>query len=319
MVIKEQSGVKSSTIHGYRGKLRKLAPYIGHNRLKELTPGVLNRAYADLLKDGTSRVFTRELHSLIRTILETAFKEGIIPRNHAKAASPPKKEQTQVKAISMSGLNDFFTKVKEQGGTYPDIKDERIYVYGVFYSLLLALGCRIGELSSISWNSVDFENCSVEISQHWVADDKGSHIEIGTKTVAGKRSLYLDSRVMKMLLEYREFYEKKANEHGSKWNREVNALFASPLSPGNYLDPQNARYWLTDFLKENNLPHITPHQFRHTSISLQLDSGINFVDVSKRAGHARPDVTLSLYAHTMHNNDIHCCEAVSSAIPTLAN
>jgi integrase len=262
-------------------------------------------------------VFTREIHSLIRTILETAFKEGIVPRNYAKAASPPKKEQTQVKAISMKHLNTFFEKVKEQGGTYPNIKDERIYEYGVFYSLLLALGCRIGELSAISWNSVDFENCCVEINQHWVKDGEGSHIEVGTKTFAGKRSLYLDSRVMKMLSDYREYYNKKAAEHGSKWNCEINAVFSSPLSPGNYLDPQNARYWLTAFLKDNNLPHITPHQFRHTSISLQLDSGINFVDVSKRAGHARPDVTLSLYAHTMRNNDIHCCEAVSGAISTL--
>ena len=31
----------------------------------------------------------------------------------------------------------------------------------------------------------------------------------------------------------------------------------------------------------------------------------------------RPDVTMSIYAHTLKNNDVHCCEAVTKVLPTM--
>ena len=317
MTIKEQSGVKKSTIHNYNVYLKKLMPYIGHIRLKDLTPNALNRAYADLLKDGTSKKYVYELHALIRTILATAFKEGIIPRNYATAASPPRNEKAQVKALTMDEVNALFTILQEKGGSYAEIKNEIVYMYNVFFTMLLATGCRVGELCALNWSSVDFEEKCVEISQHWVLDENGRHIDNGAKTTAGKRCLYLDERVMKMLSDYRNFYITKSQKYGTKWNHDINAVFSSCNKPGDYLDPNTVRNWLTPFLAKHGLSHTTPHKFRHTSISLQLESGISFVDVAKRAGHARPDVTLSIYAHTMRNNDIHCCEAVSSVIPTL--
>ncbi|MDE6021296.1 MAG: hypothetical protein K2H01_09940 [Ruminococcus sp.] len=47
---------------------------------------------------------------------------------------------------------------------------------------------------------------------------------------------------------------------------------------------------------------------------MQLQAGISIPDAAKRVGHSRPNVTLSIYAHTLHNNDKHCCEAVTRAI-----
>ena len=39
--------------------------------------------------------------------------------------------------------------------------------------------------------------------------------------------------------------------------------------------------------------------FDHTSVSLQLQAGISIEYAAKRAGHARPDATLSIYSHTL--------------------
>ena len=57
--------------------------------------------------------------------------------------------------------------------------------------------------------------------------------------------------------------------------------------------------------------------FRHSSVSLQLQAGISIADAAKRAGHARPDVTLRIYSHTLKKNDLHCCEAVTKAMPKM--
>ncbi|MDR2533139.1 MAG: tyrosine-type recombinase/integrase [Oscillospiraceae bacterium] len=111
---------------------------------------------------------------------------------------------------------------------------------------------------------------------------------------------------------------KKAQTLGSKWDYSTGAIFTSLKKPGNFLNPNTLRNWLKKNLQKQGLPEMSPHKFRHIAISLQLQAGISIPDVAKRAGHSRPDVTLSFYAHTMKNNDKHCCEAVTKAMPQFA-
>ena len=50
--------------------------------------------------------------------------------------------------------------------------------------------------------------------------------------------------------------------------------------------------------RRNKNGKITSYRIRvfdHTSVSLQLQAGISIADAAKRAGHARPDVTLRIY------------------------
>ena len=306
--IKEQAGVAASTAFNYGYHRKRLLPFIGHIKLKDLTPTVLNRAYTDMINAGISKKYVRELHMFVHTVLEMAFKEGIIPRNYADAATPPKKIRPEVNALSEEQLAAFFKAL------YADNND---YVYQVFFSLLLAAGCRIGELCALSWEDVDFENNRIHICKHFVLDKNGRHVENGCKTTAGERWLYMDEGIMKMLSDYRKYWVNRAMEHGSKWSVFTKAVFVSKQNPGEYLSPNTVREWLRRFLDKNHLPRIHPHQFRHTAISLQLQSGISVPDVAKRAGHTRPDVTMSIYAHTLKNNDVHCCEAVTKVLPTM--
>ncbi len=306
--IKEQAGLAASTALNYSYHRKRLAPFIGHIKLKDLTPIVLNKAYTDMINAGISKKYVRELHTFVHTVLGMAFKEGLIPRNYASAATPPKKIRPEVEALSEEQLSAFFKAL---------YADEKNYVYQVFFSLLLASGCRIGELCALSWDNVDFENNRIHICKHFVLDKSGRHVEDGCKTTAGERWLYMDNSIMKMLTAYRMLWIKQAMEHGSKWNVFTRAVFVSPNKQGDYLSPNTVREWLRRFLEKNKIKRIHPHQFRHTAISLQLQAGISVPDVSKRAGYARPDVTLSIYAHTLKNNDVHCCEAVTKVLPDM--
>ena len=300
--------ITKSTAVGYSYKQRRLAPFIGHIRLKDITPNVLNKKYLEMLEADVPIKTVHELHIFIHGVLTMALKESNIPRNYASAATPPKNERKKVVAMTGEELNNFFTAL---------YAEKNRYTYQVFFSLLIATGCRIGELCALSWRNVDFNKGRIYICQHFVADETGVHVEDGAKTVSGKRWLYLDDDVMKMLSEYHQYYVKKAQEYGSKWNHEVNAVFPSRQKYGDYIPPHTVREWLSRFLKRHDLPHVSPHQFRHTSISLQLEAGISVSDTSKRAGHSRPDVTYRFYAHTLRNNDRHCSEAITKALPSL--
>ena len=309
-IIKQQAKrITNSTALGYRYKQKRLAPFIGHVQLKNLTPNVLNKAYSAMLKAGVPIKTVHELHIFTHGVLTMALKESIIPRNYAAAATPPKVERQPVEVIMEDELQVFFTAL---------YANKKHYAYQVFFSLLLATGCRIGELCALSWDSVDFKEGRIRICQHFAVDeDNKEHISDGAKTKAGQRWIYLDDTIMDMLTEYRAYYHDRAAMYGSKWNHSFNAVFSSPHRCGNYISPHTAREWLRKFLENNNLPHIRPHQFRHTSISLILDAGISIPDTARRAGHSRPDVTYRLYAKTVRQNDRHCSEAVTKILPGL--
>ena len=190
-------------------------------------------------------------------------------------------------------------------------------MYQVMFSVMLATGCRIGEICALTWDNIEFENNRIHICKHFIVDKTGSHIHDGCKTNAGDRWLTMDSSIMDMLREYRAYYDETAEKYGSKWNYEDNAVFFAVKKYGSFLNPATARSWLNSFTEKNGLPRIHPHMFRHTSVSLQLQAGISIADAAKRAGHARPDVTLRIYSHTLKKNDLHCCEAVTKAMPKM--
>ena len=45
------------------------------------------------------------------------------------------------------------------------------------------------------------------------------------------------------------------------------------------------------------MPDVTFHALRHTRAAQLIDAGVDIVTISKRLGHAKPDITLRIYAH----------------------
>jgi len=57
---------------------------------------------------------------------------------------------------------------------------------------------------------------------------------------------------------------------------------------------------------------ITFHALRHTHASALIDAGVDIVTISKRLGHAKPDVTLRVYSHLFRNDDRKAAEAINA-------
>ena len=192
-------------------------------------------------------------------------------------------------------------------------------MYQVLFSLMLATGCRIGEICALTWDNIDFETNRIHICRHFARGGSGMFIEDGCKTNASDRWLTMDDGIMDMLREYRTYYLKKAESYGTKWDYEANAVFYAAKRYGGCINPDTVRAFLQCFTRQHGLPRIHPHMFRHTSVSHQLQAGISIADAAKRAGHARPDVTLRIYSHALKKNDLHCCEAVTKVMPKMPN
>ena len=62
------------------------------------------------------------------------------------------------------------------------------------------------------------------------------------------------------------------------------------------------------------MPDVTFHGLRHTHASQLIAGGVDIVTVSKRLGHAKPSVTLAIYAHMFHTDDSKAAAAINAAL-----
>jgi integrase len=68
----------------------------------------------------------------------------------------------------------------------------------------------------------------------------------------------------------------------------------------------------SDFADAIGIPDVTFHALRHTHASQLIDAGVDIVTISKRLGHAKPDITLLVYAHLFRKDDGKAAAAINA-------
>ena len=295
--MKEQRGVKHSTIVRYRELTERIYPTIGHIKLKDLRADHLNSFYTELAKPGQNKrtgaglsaKTILEHHRLISTVLDQAEKEGLIPFNVAAKAILPK--------VSKREVNYF---QPEQVAAIRDALEMEPMKWKMLTHLFLITGARRGELLGLKWDKVDFAGNKVYISNNILyTPDRGIY-EDTPKTDTSKRYVTLPTETMQLLKQYKtwqaaerlrlgEYYQ----EHGFVFSQDN----GSPMHPDSVTD------WMNKFSKRHGLPHINPHAFRHTMASMLYFNGVDSVSISKRLGHAQVSTTANIYAHVMEAAD----------------
>jgi integrase len=91
------------------------------------------------------------------------------------------------------------------------------------------------------------------------------------------------------------------------------ALFFAELD-GGPLSPNAVSAAWADFADSIGLPDVTFHALRHTHASQLIDQGADIVTISKRLGHAKPDITLRIYAHLFCKDDGKAAAAINVAL-----
>ena len=105
--LKERSGAKHTTITYYKALADRIIPALGHLRLVDLRPDILNSFYHVLSQPGQNKrtggglssKSILEHHRLIRLTLEQAVKEGILPYNTADRATPPSSQNNKIHPV----------------------------------------------------------------------------------------------------------------------------------------------------------------------------------------------------------------------------
>ena len=294
--LKEQRGVKHSTIVRYKELTERIYPQIGHIKLKELRADHLNDLYTLLGQDGQSKrggklsaTTILKYHRLISTVLEQAVKEGLVPFNIATRATLPKAEHKSV---------NYFQP--EQVAAIRDALEAEPMKWKMLVHLLLITGARRGEVLGLKWDKVDFEGNRIYICNNILYRSDVGIYESTPKTERSRRYVALPTETMQLLRRYRAWQAEERLRLGEYYQ---NQDFVFSQDNGNPMHPDSVTNWLKKFSSRHDLPHINPHAFRHTMASMLYFNGVDSVSISKRLGHAQVSTTANIYAHVLEGAD----------------
>ena len=294
--LKEQRGVKHSTIVRYKELTGRIYPQIGHIKLKELRADHLNDLYTLLGQDGGSKRGGKlspntilKYHRLISTVLEQAVKEGLVPFNVAARATLPKAEHKDV---------NYFQP--EQVAAIREALEKEPMKWKTLVHLLLITGARRGEVLGLKWDKVDFEGNRIFICNNILYRADVGIYESSPKTERSRRYVALPTETMQLLRRYRAWQAEERLRLGEYYQ---NQSFVFAQDNGNPMHPDSVTNWLKKFSRRHDLPHINPHAFRHTMASMLYFNGVDSVSISKRLGHAQVSTTANIYAHVLEGAD----------------
>ncbi len=237
-----------------------------------------------------------EHHRFISVVMAQAEKEMLIPYNPAAKATPPK---VTVKEANYFDIEDI-ERIR-------DCLEKEPIKWRTAVHLLLITGARRGEILGLKWDKVDWETNQIHICNNLLySADRGVY-EDTTKTTNSRRFVKLPAETMELLREYRQWYLKQSCRYGDKW-KHSNFVFVQ--DNGAPMDPSSLTGYCSRFSKKYGLPHINPHAFRHTMVSILYFNGVDSISISRRLGHSKVSTTTDKYGHIMRKAD----EAAASCI-----
>lgn len=279
-----KSNIAIKTFSTYQLYSKNIINGLGHIKLKNLNVKILEDFYKDLKENTTFAEKTIKHHyTMISAMLNTAVKWGYILTNPNKLVTPIKVHKKEIEFYTPEDVEKLLEVIQKES-----LKDQAI--------ILLALdsGCRRGELTGLTWDDIDFEKCTININKITQYVAGYGIFEKETKTDTSNRIIYIAPTTIDILKKYRTEQNEKKLRLGNKWENSKR-VFTTEF--GRDMHPNTPTKVFDRIIKKYNLKKITFHGLRHTSISLQINSGIQTQIISKRAGHSNVTITHKTYSH----------------------
>ncbi|GAA3057423.1 hypothetical protein GCM10010464_22590 [Pseudonocardia yunnanensis] len=176
--------MRPSTFAGYESNVRlHLIPRIGKRKLARLSVRDVRLMVDAMRADGKNAPSVQYVHATLRTALEHACREEIVPRNVARLV----RIETPTPLKSREPLS-----AEEARKLLAATRGHRL---DALWALLLMLGLRRSEACALRWDDVDFAARTLRISKSVHRVDGQLH-EMPTKTRRSNRTVHLPPRCL---------------------------------------------------------------------------------------------------------------------------
>jgi integrase len=293
--------VERATLATYQAVLKThIAPYIGHEKLSDLTVPMV-RAFEDKLREeGRSPSMVKRARSLLSMLLSDAMERGLATRNVARGLSSNRKRgrerQAERRAKGRLKVGIDIPTLDESRAIMASLK-------GRWRPLILVAmfcGLRSSELRGLTWANVDIEKRLIHVRQR--AD---RYNVIGNpKSEDGHRTVPMLPLVANALREWRVACPRSDLDlvfSNSKGNIESHAnIITRGLWPA-----QVAAGVVVDGKAKYSGLHALRHFYASWCINRTADGGRELPpkDVQYRLGHSSIGMTMDVYGHLFPKRD----------------
>ncbi len=275
---------KPKTISYYRYTLKYINSYFADKAIQSITPIDVEKFLLYLRKDrGLSAQSIQHHYRTLRIIFNFAVKQEIILKNPVEKVDKPKIPRKKVDAFSKEEAEKFF---EATNNCQLDCK--------CMLNLLITTGLRRGELLGLQWKDIDESSCVLHVNRN-VTYTKETGIVVDTpKTEAGNRLIPLMNGVMVMLMELKMQRQRK----NPKAKIDDSFIFPNKDDIFEPRSPSAVTQKVKRFMKDNDLPALSPHDLRHSCATLLLQNGADIKSVQEILGHTNATTTLNFYVRS---------------------
>lgn len=280
--------VTPRTLAWYEGTLANyLLPTLGHIRVADLTLETIDDLYSELI-DGNPEVASaydgsgwsgqplsartiRIAHNHLSQVMDFAVKRGWIMRNPTEHATLPENTRTKKRRLTIQEHTRF---IDACGSSF----------YGTFYRLMLETGVRPGEACALTWDDVNLQDGTINIDKAMTKGANGERV-IGTPKTEGSVRTVFAPRLVGLLRAHQE-QQIRNNLHSS--GHVFTNMEGGALAPWTF----NKR----DLRRTLEAAGIDPkgislYSFRHTFLTLTVNSDMQTKVASQLAGHTNLETT----------------------------
>ena len=272
------------TQQGYRGVItRYIIPAFGGVLLQSLRPDHIQALYSGLLGRGLSPRTVLHVHRVLRGALSQALKWGVVIRNVADAATPPRPERAETIMWGRDTVREFL-EVSRQSRFHE------------LYQLALLTGMRRSELVGLKWDQVDLPGKKLAVVATLQHITGRGLVEGKPKTAKSRRSIAFTVTVVDLLRTVRSKQIERRLAAGPAWQEGGHVFSQADGSP---VDPDAVTKDFSHLVRRAGLPRLTLHGLRHAHATLLLAAGAHPKVVSERLGHSNIAVTMDTYSHVL--------------------
>lgn len=272
--------------------------YLAQVRLDALTPAIVRRWTAELLKRETERSrrqrekhqsrervtispnTVREVRGLLSAALIQAMRDEMIERNVVAMTETPTARKHIPHVWSDAEILDFLERVRDDD-------------FAAAWYLAILGQLRPGEIIALRWQDVDWRNSRVIIDNTRTEDEQGHETFGPAKTPASRAPVTLPASCMQLLRVQQQRVRELAGRYPPGYWQDEGWVF--PGRAGGMLAYRTLSQRLDRLLADLDMPRITPHELRHSGATMLARAKEAPKAISDRLRHASVAFTMDVY------------------------
>lgn len=310
--IKLKDELKSTTVWNYTYTYNKyVRDGFGQKRIADVKYSDVRAFYNDLIKKGYSISTVDNVNSVLHPTFEMAVRDEIIRKN------PSDNVLGEVKKKFRGSSKRRALTVEQENAFLNFLERPENLVWKPLFTTMFATGLRVGELISLTWDDIDFDDRKITVTNNITYcprlenGGKSEYRLTATKTEAGDRTIPLKYHgIYDVLSDYKSYQEESGNGCNSVIDGVSGFVFYNRFN--NICNPASINREIKRLVAKHNaeeevnaakekrraviIPDFSCHIARHTFCTRLCENDTNIKVIQDVMGHKDIQTTLNIYA-----------------------